>query len=177
MSEQERYLEFILSRRSIRVFKPEPVPLELLEKIVDIARYAPSSKNRQPWNFIIVTERSIIEKLSQIHRWSKPLRGAPACIVVASDVGVSPVSYQVDGANAAMYIMFAAHALGLGTVWIQTLRNIGNVQEILGLPENLVPIAIIAIGWPAERPEPRPRKSLSEIAFLNRYGEPLRKHG
>ncbi len=69
-----------------------------------------------------------------------------------------------------MYIMLAAHALGLGTVWIQSLRNVEEIQEILKLPEKLIPVAILAVGWPDESPNPKKRKELKEIVHLDRYG-------
>jgi nitroreductase len=81
---------------------------------------------------------------------------------------------MVDCANATMYIMLAAHALGLGTVWIQTLRNVEDIQKILNLPSSYIPVALLAIGYPDESPAPKPRKSLEEIAYLNMFGNPLK---
>ncbi|MEM1620001.1 MAG: nitroreductase family protein [Fervidicoccaceae archaeon] len=169
----ERLVEFLVTRRSIRRFRPDPVSLELVARLISVARYAPSARNRQPWAFIVVTDREVIDRFSKLHRWAAPLRGAPLCVVVASDASAAPVSFQVDGANAAVYLMLAAHAHGLGSLWIQTLRNVGEIQQVLGLPEHLVPVAIIALGWPDDVPPPPPRKSLEELAFLNKYGEPL----
>jgi len=166
----EDIIEFLLTRRSIRQFKPDPVPDDLVLKIVDIARFAPSAGNRQPWTFVVVKDRELKDKLASIHSGSSPLLRAPMGIVVACDKNLSPVSYQVDCANATMYVMFAAHALGLGTVWLQTLRNVEDIQKLLDLPENYVPIAIVALGYPAEKPQPRPRRPLEEIAYLNKFG-------
>jgi len=95
-------------------------------------------------------------------------------VVVACVNEESPTSYMLDCANATIYFMLAAHALGLGTVWIQTLRNTREIQGILGLPSNVTPVSILAVGYPAENPAPRPRKPLEEIVYLNKYGEPLR---
>ncbi|WFO74972.1 nitroreductase family protein [Desulfurococcaceae archaeon MEX13E-LK6-19] len=170
-----QHIEFLLTRRSIRRFEDKPVPRDLLLKVIDVARYAPSAKNLQPWEFIIVDDPEVKKKLSGIHVGARPLENAPAAIVVVADKELSPVSYLVDGANATMYILLAAHAYGLGTVWIQTLRNISEIQKILGLPENKVPVAIIAIGWPAEKPGPRPRKPLEELVHINKYGNRLSK--
>lgn len=165
----ENYLEFLRTRRSIRIFKPEPVSDELIMKILDVARFAPSAKNNQPWEFIVVKRKDILDQLSRIHRWAKPIARAPLAIVVICDKKLSPISYHVDCANAAIYIMLAAHALGLGTVWIQSLRNIEEIQKILSIPSNKVPIAIIPVGWPAEKPEPRPRKPLNKLVHENTY--------
>jgi len=165
----ENYLKFLRTRRSIRIFKPEPISDELIMKILDVARFAPSAKNKQPWEFIVVKRKDLLDRLSKIHRSAKPIARAPLAIVVICDKRLSPISYQVDCANTAMYIMLAAHALGLGTVWVQALRNIEEIQKILNIPSNKVPIAIIAVGWPAEKPEPRPRKPLNELVHENTY--------
>ncbi|MCD6114019.1 MAG: nitroreductase family protein [Thermoprotei archaeon] len=169
------FLKFLLTRRSIRKFKKKPVDLNLVLKILDVARYAPSAKNSQPWEFIVVTDEAVRERLSRIHMWASPIRKAPIAIVVVCDKDASPTSYHVDCANATMYIMLAAHALGLGTVWIQTLRNIDEIKEILKIPEGKIPIAILALGWPDEKPEPKPRKRLEEIVYMNTYGNKLLK--
>ena len=96
-------------------------------------------------------------------------RGA-ATGLVACDKNASPVSYQVDCANATMYILLAAHALGLGAVWLQALRNVEDIQKLLNLPENIVPVAIVALGFPAEKPLARPRKPLEEITYVDKFG-------
>jgi nitroreductase len=166
----EELLNFLISRRSIRKFKPNPVPDELILKILDVARYAPSARNSQPWVFIVVKDPEIKKKLANIHIWAKPLENAPLGIVIACNTELSPESYQVDCANATMQVMLAAHALGLGTVWLQTLRNINEIQEIVGLPKNYVPVAMLALGYPDERPSPKKRKELKEIVYLNKYG-------
>lgn len=169
----EEYLNFILTRRSIRKFKPTPVDLDLVKRILDVARYAPSAGNRQPWIFVIVTDKEVKDRLAKIHRWAYPLENAPVGIVVACNKEISPESYQVDCTCATMYIMFAAHALGLGTVWLQTLRNIEDVQKILELPSNYIPVAMLALGYPDEQPVARSRKELKDITFLNKFGAPL----
>lgn len=172
-TDSEAMFKFLITRRSIRKYRAQPVEIDVIKKVLDIARYAPSAGNRQPWIFIVVTDKDTKSKLAGIHRWAKPLGEAPVGIVVACDKNTSPDTYQVDCANATMYIMLAAHALGLGTVWLNTLRHVDEVQKILNLPSNYVPVAILALGYPDEFPEPRARKSLSEIVFLNSYGNRL----
>lgn len=169
------HLEFLKSRRSIRKFKETPPPVELVLKAVDVARFAPSAKNSQPWRFIIVDNQEVKSKLAKIHPHAKPLEKAPLAVVVACNIDESPASYMLDCSAATVYFLLAAHALGLGTVWIQTLRNIENIREVLGMPVSSVPVAIIAIGYPDEKPEPPPRKPLENVVYLNRYGQPLVK--
>ncbi len=162
-------IEFLKTRRSIRRFKKEKVPMEIIEKILDVARYAPSAHNSQPWRFIVIDDRDVLDKLSRIHGGGKPLKNAPQAIIVACDERASPDSYLLDCANATIYIQLAAHALGLGTVWIQTMRNIDDIRKILGMPGHIVPASILAIGYPDEEPEPRPRIQLEKIICINKY--------
>ncbi|PNV78285.1 MAG: nitroreductase, partial [Thermoproteota archaeon] len=121
-----------------------------------------------------VRDEEVRRKLASIHRYAYPLQRAPVAIAVLCNPELSPDSYLVDCANATIYLMLAAHALGLGTVWIQSLRNVKEINEILG-SEGRIPVALIALGWPAEKPEARPRRELKEIVYINRYGERLIK--
>ncbi len=166
---KEEYIEFLLSRRSIRKFKPEKVPLEVLERIVDVARQAPSARNAQPWEFIIITDKDTIDKLGKVSRAASPLLNAPAAIAVVSDPQTSPVTHQVDGALATLYAWLAIHALGLGAVWINSLRY-EEMKEILGVPKEKVLLAILAVGYPDEQPKVKPRKPLKEVLHYERYG-------
>ncbi len=169
----EECVKPLLERRSIRRFEDREVPDELLLKAIDIARYAPSARNSQPWHFIIIKDRSKLEELSELHVGASPLKNARAAIVVLADMEASPHSYIADGAIAATYLWLALHCLGLGAVWIQTLRNVEEVRHAVGAPGNYVPVAILAIGYPAEKPSPKPRKGLKEIVSLERFGRGL----
>jgi Nitroreductase len=171
----DEYLEFLKSRRSIRRFKPEPPPKELILKAIDTARYAPSAKNSQPWRFIIVDDPDLKNKLASIHFSAIPLYNAPLAIVVVCQIDESPTSYMLDCANSTLYLLLALHALGLGAVWIQALRNIEEIKQALLIPNNAIPVAIIAVGYPDETPQHRPRKPLSEIVYLNKYGNKVLK--
>jgi nitroreductase len=165
----EELIEFLKTRRSIRKFKQQSVSRDILEKILDTARYAPSARNSQPWVFIVVEDPSIKESLSRIHQWAWPLANAPLGVAVACNKDLSPDSYLLDCSNATMYIMLSAHAYGLGTVWIQTMRDNDKIREILGLSSNYVVVSLLAMGYPDEHPAPKPRKPLSNIVFYNRF--------
>jgi nitroreductase len=167
------YLEFLKSRRSIRRFKRDPPPVEMILKAIDVARYAPSARNSQPWRFIVVNDPLLKDRLAEIHPWARPLKEAPVSVVVACHVDESPTSYMLDCANATIYLLLALHALGLGAVWIQALRNVEELRVLLNIPNNAIPVAVIAIGYPDEKPEPRPRRPMSEVVFLNKYGHRL----
>lgn len=173
---EEMLLDFLKSRRSIRKFKQVQPPRDVILKALDVARYAPSAKNSQPWRFIIVDDPDLKNKLANIHVWAKPLHDAPLAIVVVCQIDESPSSYMLDCANATLYLLLALHALGLGAVWIQALRNIEEIKQILSIPSSAIPVAIIAVGIPDETPQPRPRRSLSEIVYVNKYGNNVLKH-
>lgn len=167
-------IEPLLKRRSIRRYEDREVPLDLVVKVLDIARWAPSARNAQPWEFVIVNDREILNMLSRIHIGAGPLKKAPVAVIVLCDSTKAPVTYQVDCANVALYVMLAAYCMGLGTVWINPLRNIEEVREVIKAPNNMVPIAIIAMGYPAEGPKPKPRKPINEIVYINTYGSRLK---
>jgi len=169
----EQYIEFLKSRRSIRVFKDEELDLDTILKILDIARWAPSARNAQPWEFIIVRNKETLKKLGELSPATRPILNAPAAIVVVTDPGVAPVTYQVDGACVTMYILLAIHALGLGGVWINALRYQDEIRKLLKMPESKVPIAIVALGKPAEKPKPKPRKDVKEMTYLEYYGNKI----
>lgn len=166
----------IYGRRSIRSFKSDEVDDEKIIKILDAGRWAPSGSNIQPWRFIVVKDKKLIKlvKMFSPGMFSEP----PALIVICSDKkeafekgGIIGRDYLsiVDCAMAAQNMMLAAYALGLGTCVIKSF-NSKAIKEILELPNNIEPELIIALGYPAEKPITPPRKPLSNVTFLNKYG-------
>jgi len=166
-------IDALLERRSVRVFREDVPDLTAILRALDIARFAPSAGNRQPWKFVVIRDRSLIEKLSEIHPHARPLKGVGVAVAVYACKSESPVSYLVDGALAALYFWLALHCMGLATVWIQTLRNVEEINRILGAPDDCIPVALFPVGYPGEKPAAKPRKPLSELIYLNKFGEPL----
>jgi len=166
-------IEALLSRRSVRVYQDKDVPIQHVLRALDVARYAPSSRNSQPWRFIVVNDQNLLNQLSDIHPHAYPLKRAKIAIVVLAVPEESPTSYMVDASLSTLYIWLALHCMGLAAVWIQTLRNIDEIRRILNIPQNMIPVAMLAVGYPAEKPEPRTRKKLEDIVFINKYGEKL----
>lgn len=166
-------MDLLRTRRSIRKFKQVKPTRELLLKAIDVARFAPSARNTQPWRFIIIEDQTLKERLASLHPSARPLKDAPIGIVVVCHVDESPISYMLDCANATMYLLLALHALGLGAVWIQALRNIEEIRQIIEIPINAIPVAIVAVGYPDESPPLRSRRPLEEIVYFNRYGSKL----
>jgi len=171
-------LKAIKARRSIRLFKDNPVDDELIEKILEAGIWAPSAGNLQAWVFIVVRNKRIKEALSEAALGQPWVRDAPVIIVACADRLRSSTRYgergwelySVQDATLAVgNMMLAATALGLGTVFIGAF-NENAVQKILRLPRHLRPICLLPVGWPAEAPNPPPRRPLSKVVFREIYG-------
>lgn len=155
-------LDNILTRTSIREFTSQPIPKDTLLSIVRAGMAAPSAVNLQPWNFIIIDEPETLQNLNSVHPYAN-LKTATAAIVVCGllDKGdnESIRAYWVQDCSAATEnILLAAHAYGIGAVWCGVYPNperIPAVKEVLGIPENVEPLNIITMGFPAQHPEPK----------------------
>jgi nitroreductase len=162
-------LEAIKARRSVRAFRPEPVPEELLTQVLEAGTYAATGMNWQSPTILAVTNREVRDELMHINAevignpGSDPFYGAPVVLTVLADP--SRPTYIYDGSLVMGNLMLAAHALGLGSCWIHRAKETFERPEgkaILaryGLPENLVGIGNCALGYPAAPPRPvAPRK-------------------
>jgi nitroreductase len=164
--------DVIISRRSIRAYKKEPIKEEDLRKILESARWAPSAGNRQPRHFVVVLDDQVKEKLVPACRGQRFIANAACIIVGLADVETSPRWAIVDTTIALEHIVLMATELGYGTCWIGAFDE-NEVKKILNIPDKYRVIALITIGVPAESPPPRPRKPLREIASLNIFGNPI----
>jgi len=163
-------IEAISSRRSIRRYRGDPIPEQDLLAILEAGRLAPSARNRQPWHFVVVTDKATRAKLAGACMGQLWLASAPAMIVAVGFPRIDKGWYVVDVSIALQNMVLAATALGYGTCWIGAFQE-GLVKSIVGLPEEARVIALCPVGIGAEHPGPRPRKDLAEICSLNRYGE------
>ncbi|MGQ9759466.1 MAG: DUF6092 family protein [Candidatus Methanomethylicaceae archaeon] len=175
--------EVIKGRRSVRNYKEEPVPDEVVEKLLDAARWAPSGGNIQPWRFVVVKDRDLLDLVRKVSPGY--LGNAPLAIVICSD---REWAYRVGGALAEEYltvadcsmaavnITLAAHALGLGTCIVKSFSHMA-VKELLNIPKGVEPELMVIVGYPAEVPKLPPRNPLSKITYLNRYGETYGRTG
>jgi nitroreductase len=170
-------LEAIVSRRSIRAFKPDPVPELLLDQIWEAARWAPSAGNLQAREFVLVTDLSVKRTLCDAALNQRFIEEAPVDIVVCVHAERSAQRYGERGRNlyclqdataAIQNILLAAHALGLGACWVGAF-NEKLVSHALTLPRDIRPIALIPIGYPAEQPLAPSRLNLEDLVYLNRY--------
>lgn len=169
--------EAIKNRRSIRVYKSDPIPDEVLNKILDAARWAPSAGNRQPWEFIVVNDRVVKRYLSDAALEQIFIEDAPTTIVVCANEARSAGIYGdrgrrfyclLDAAAAVQNMLLAAHAFGLGACWVGAFDDEA-VINILSLPSGVRPVAIVPLGYPDEVPRLPPRIRLNDLIHLNRY--------
>ena len=165
-------IEVIKKRRSIRRYRPARISDEDLRSILEAARLAPSAGNRQPWYFIVVREKSTKERLAEAAAHQMFIADADVIIVGISDPNRSPRWYDKDIMIAMEHMVLVATELGYGTCWIGAFDE-DKVKDILGIPEEYRVIALLPVGVPAESPEPRPRRSLEEIAFSEKWGNRL----
>ena len=154
---QNPAIENILTRRSIRRYTDQDVEPEKIEAILEAGMAAPSGKNGQPWDFIVLTRREILDEMAERLPYAKMLREARVAIAVCADRTKSPYWY-VDCSAAAENILLAAHALGLGAVWTATYPyrdRMDVVKELCGLPGSYDSLCVIPVGYPAREARPK----------------------
>lgn len=158
----------VFSRRSVRHYTTEKVSDSQINELLKAAMCAPTARNQRPWHFIVVKDRTTLEALSRTHRYADMVSGAPVAIVVCGDI--SQQSYKdywvLDCSAATENILIEAEELRLGAVWVAVYprgERIEHVRAALSLPLNIMPLCIIPVGYPAEKPEPVDRFDTSRI--------------
>ena len=164
--------ETVEKRRSIRKFKPNPIPDKNLKKILEAGRLAPSGGNRQPWSFIVVRKPETKKKLAAVANLQRFIADADTVLIALGDPAVSKSLYKQDPMIAIEHMVLASTALGYGTCWIGAF-NENDVKEIAKVPENMTVIALLPIGVPDETPPPKPRRAFKEVFFKESYGKPM----
>ena len=167
-------LETIFTRRSIRRFKKEPVSEGVIEQLLRAGMQAPSARNTQAWQFIVLNERSLLHAIADFHPFASMLNEAPSAIAICGDKRDEPHEgyLAVNCAAATQNILLAAHALGLGAVWIGIYPRENRIQKLsalLHLPDFILPISLVAIGYPAEQKSPADRFDVSKVHY-NTWG-------
>lgn len=155
-------LEAIRTRRSIRTYKGDPVPERLVREILAAGMAAPSAGNEQAWQFVVVTDREILRKVPGIHAHANMAPQAPIALLVCGDLTEEVhAGFWVQDCSAAIQnILLAAHGLGLGAVWCgvhPVKERVEGFRKLFGLPEDIVPLALIPMGYPAEESPPENR--------------------
>ena len=148
-------MEAILTRRSIRKYTKQPVSDEVLKKLLEAAMCAPSASNRQPWCFVVINDRKVLDEIPNYHPYAQMLKEAPVAILVCCDRDLQMGDYGVQDCSAVTQnILLAAHAKGLGAVWLgvyPTESRVTDIKKLLNLPEHIIPISLISIGYPVEQ--------------------------
>jgi nitroreductase len=174
------FLSLAQKRRSIRRYIDKPVESEKIDRLIEAVLRAPSSRGFNPWEFVVVTDRVLLEKLSR----AKPhgasfLKDASLGIVVCADPEKCDVWIE-DASIASIYIHLAAESMELGSCWIQIRKRMHDqtttaeqhIRELLNIPENLNVESMIAIGYPAEKKSSHPKEDLQyEKVHYNVYGK------
>jgi nitroreductase len=163
----------IYRRRSIRKFTPEPVSEKTLKKIIKAGMNAPSAGNERPWFFIVIDDRKILDEIPKIHPYASMLREAPVAVAVCGDLNLEKYEgYWIQDCSAATQNMLLEIAdLGLGGVWLGVHPiedRVRRISRLLGLPESVRPLSLVAIGHPAEKKKPKNEFDESRIRY-NRW--------
>ncbi len=170
-----KILDIIRERRSVRKYKSDPIPDDVMGRVLEAARLAPSGKNGQPWKFILVEDQEMKEKLAEASRGQMFIANAPVVIVAC---GFPDKSYQrqgnymkswsIDVACAIDHLMLQAQEDGLGTCWIGAFEE-KEVKPLLNIPEDVKVLALTPLGYPDEKPHDRGRKPMNEIISYEKY--------
>jgi nitroreductase len=161
-------VDVVLSRRSIRRYEQKEIPKDVLDKILDAGRQAPSAANRQPWHFIVVTDPETKKELSK-GMFNRFIKDTPVTIVGCAHKDLIAGKWSIiSTAIALQNMVVAAWAMGVGSCWIGDF-NEEKVKRLLSIPENWNIIALVSFGYPAEKPQPRKKKSIEEIVGFNKF--------
>jgi nitroreductase len=157
-------LSYLFSRRSVRLYRQQDVPDDLVRDLLEAAMAAPSAVAKDPWAFVVVRNRNMLSKIAEGLPNGTMLRDAALGIVVCGDLQRAhdrQISYLLQDCSAAIEnLLLATSALGLGACWLGVHpreERVKHIRSLLNIPDSVIPVSAIAIGWPAESPEPRTR--------------------
>jgi nitroreductase len=160
-------LQALTTRRSVRVYRADPVPRDLIEQVLDAARHAATANNLQQWEFVVVTDRATRQRLTTATDHGQQIALAPVCVAVLCK---DCTYYLEDGATASQNLLVAAHAVGLGACWVAGDKKpyAEEVRELLGAPPGYRLVSLVTLGYAAERPvaEKRP---LTQMVHWERF--------
>ncbi len=151
-------LEAILTRRSIRKFKDKKIPKKILNDILKAAMHAPSAYNQQPWQFIVIDDRKLLDEIPNIHPHSDMCKTAALAILVCADLTKEQTKdmWAFDCAAATQNIMLAAHDNNIGSVWVGIYfrkNYMDAFKKLFNLPQHIIPISLVPLGYPDEEIE------------------------
>lgn len=161
-------IDAILTRRSVRDFKADPIKAEEIQILLRAGMQAPSASNERPWQFVVIDDPEVLHAIPEFHPQAKVLMYAPLAILVCSDrkLEVKRASWLQDTSAAMENMLLAAHGLGLGGVWLGVFPDadrVSGMQKLLDLPKDIRPMGLAAFGYPALKPEPVDRYDEARI--------------
>lgn len=170
---EQAVLYNIATRTSIRDYEARPVEKEKIEKMLRAAMAAPTAMNKQPWHFVVVDQRNVLDALAGANPYAKMLKKAPLAIVVCGNTdkmieGGGRDFWIQDASAATENLLLAAHAMGLGAVWTGAYpseERCISISKVLSLSDNLIPLNMIVVGYPAEHPQPKQKFKEENISY------------
>lgn len=165
-------IDNILTRTSVRQFTGEPLSQTQIDTLLQCAMAAPSAINKQPWAFIVITDTALLQRIGNEMPNSR-CQNHPACAFVpcgdlTKAIPDLPDFWVNDVSAATENLLLAAHAMGLGAVWTgvhPSPERVAQVQSILGLPDHIIPLCIVPVGYPAETPAVKNKYSVSNVHY------------
>lgn len=173
-------IKAIMHRRSIRKYdRNKPIDKVLIKRLLTAAMYAPTARNLQPWHFVVITERELLDKITDYHPHAKMIHEATAAILVCGDRKKDPNDFYLvkNGSAATQNILLEAWENDLGSVWLGVYGREDRMKglvELFKLPEHVVPVSLIALGYPLEEkriPERYDESVIHQDQFGNAFGE------
>jgi nitroreductase len=170
-------METIRTVRQARLYQPDPVPQDVVDQLLELARWTGSSRNTQPWRFVVITEKEQLRQISQLRPPITWVADVPLAIGIVLN-GANPLSESYDEGRVTERLLLGAKVLGLGggIAWFGDASQQAEGQRILGIPEGMTARGVVAIGYPTTTKDHRPnpatpgRTPLSEIVSYDRYG-------
>ena len=170
--------ELIRTVRQARQYAPDPVPADVIETLLEVARWTGSSRNSQPWHFVVITDKEQLRRISQLRPPINWVAEAPLGIAIVLD-GANAAGEAYDEGRVTERILIAARSLGLGggVAWYGDAAQQAEGKRILGIPAESTARSVVIVGYATSTKDPRPnaraggRKALSEIVSYNRWGQ------
>lgn len=170
---EQAVLDNIATRTSVRDYEARPVEKEKIEKMLRAAMAAPTAMNKQPWHFVVVDQRNVLDALAGANPYAKMLKKATLAIVVCGNTdkmieGGGRDFWIQDASAATENLLLAAHAMGLGAVWTGAYpseERCISISKVLLLPDNLIPLNMIVVGYPAEQPQPKQKFKEENVSY------------
>jgi len=162
-------LEVIKNRYSCRKFLDRPIPKELIEKLIDAGRFAPTARNIQPWEFIVITDKENLKKIGAITSPNGSfIKDCACCIAVFCQ---DTKYYLEDGCAATENILLTAYDLGLGSCWVAGDKKpyVEEIRKLLSVPDNFRLVSLIALGYPSEDKPKRAKRELKELIHWEKF--------